>query len=227
MEVPVDPVPDDTTAEGWRATRIRTFHGRHGRVTARMQDVLDHAGPRFGLEARPRGDRPLVVEIGCGHGDAALAFCAAHPDADLLALDVHTPGIVRLLEERDAGRAPNLFVERADGVEVLDHRLTDPAGLAGLHLFFPDPWPKARHHKRRFVRPDVLDLVADRLAPGAPLRIATDVADYVDWTIDHLDAHPAFVGGPSDRPAWRPVTRYEQAGLDAGRAPVDLCYRRR
>lgn len=221
MEVPVDP-----TAAGWRDTRIRTFHGRHGRVTERMQAVLDSTGPRFGLSSRPETDRPLVVEIGCGHGDAALAFCAAHPDVDLLALDVHTPGIVRLLEERAAGRVPNLYVERADGVEVLDHRLVSAGGLAGLHLFFPDPWPKARHHKRRFVRPDVLDLVADRLAPGAPLRIATDVADYVDWATAHLDAHPSFTGGPSERPPWRPVTRYEQAGRDAGREPVDLCYRR-
>ncbi|MDE0802482.1 MAG: tRNA (guanine(46)-N(7))-methyltransferase TrmB [Acidimicrobiales bacterium] len=224
MEVPADA---DADAERWRGTRVRTFHGRHGRVTERMQSVLDEAGPRFGLDHRADEGRPLVVEIGCGHGDAALAFCDAHPDADLLAVDVHTPGIVRLLEERTAGRAPNLFVERADGVDVLDHRLTAPGDLAGLHLFFPDPWPKARHHKRRFVRPDVLDLVADRLAPGAPLRIATDVADYVDWAIHHLDAHPAFTGGPGERPPWRPVTRYEQAGLDAGRRPVDLCYRRR
>lgn len=219
--------PDEATKDDWSGTRIRTFHGRHGRVTERMQAVLDSAGPRFGLSARSDTDRPLVVEVGCGHGDAALAFCVADPDVDLLAVDVHTPGIVRLLEERDAGAAPNLYVERADGVDVLDHRLVASGGLAGLHLFFPDPWPKARHHKRRFVRPDVLDLVADRLAAGAPLRIATDVADYVDWAIAHLDAHPAFTGGPSERPPWRPVTRYEQAGLDAGRRPVDLCYLRR
>ena len=192
-----------------------------------MQAVLDEMGPRFGLASRTDLDRPLVVEIGCGTGDAALAFCDTHPGVDLLALDVHTPGIVRLLEERAAGRTPNLFVERADGVDVLDHRLTTSGSLAGLHLFFPDPWPKARHHKRRFVRPDVLDLVADRLAPGAPLRIATDVADYVEWAVAHLDAHAAFTGGPCDRPAWRPVTKYEQAGLDAGRHPIDLCYRRR
>ncbi len=190
-----------------------------------MQRILDEDGPRFGLETRPDHARPLVLEVGCGNGDAALAFGAATPGVDLLAVDVHTPGVVRLLEERLAGQVPNLFVERADGVDLLDHRL-DAGSLAGLHLFFPDPWPKARHHKRRFVRPDVLDLVADRLAPGAPFLVASDVADYVEWTIEHLDAHPSFVGGVADRPSWRPVTRYERAGLDAGRQPVDLCYRR-
>ena len=213
-------------ADTWRDARIRTFHGRHGRTTDRMQSVLDRLAPAHGLDARPDPSRPLVLEVGCGNGDAALAFCDADPDADLLAVDVHVPGVVRLLEACDAGAAPNLFVERGDALGVLDDRL-GTASLAGLHLFFPDPWPKARHHKRRFVRPDVLDLVADRLAPGAPFRIASDVADYVAWAIEHLDAHPAFDGGPSERPSWRPVTRYEAAGVEAGREPVDLTYVRR
>lgn len=188
-----------------------------------MQRVLDRLAPTYGLDARPEPSRPLVLEVGCGNGDAALAFCAAEPDVDLLAVDVHIPGVVRLLEACDAGGAPNLFVERGDALGILDDRL-GTASLAGLHLFFPDPWPKARHHKRRFVRPDVLDLVADRLTTGAPFRIASDVADYVTWAIEHLDAHPAFDGGPTERPPWRPVTRYEAAGVEAGREPVDLTY---
>lgn len=211
--------------DDWRSTRIRTFHGRHGRVTPRIQAVLDEVGPAYGLDRRPDPARPLVLEVGCGAGDAAIAFCLATPEVDLLAVDVHTPGIARLLEVRAAGEVPNLFVERADGVDVLDHRL-GPGSLAGLHFFFPDPWPKARHHKRRFVRPDVVELVVARLAPGAPLRLATDSVDYVDWALAHLDAHPALNGGVSERPPWRPVTRYEQAGIDAGRPPVDLTYRR-
>ncbi len=213
-------------ADRWRDTRIRTFHGRHGRVTPRIQDLIDDLGPAHGLDRRPDPTRPLVLEVGCGHGDAALAFCAAAPEVDLVAVDVHIPGVARLLEVCASGAVPNLFVERGDGVDLLDHRLPSGA-LAGLHLFFPDPWPKTGHHKRRFVRPDVLDLVADRLGPDAPMRIASDSVDYVDWAVDHLDAHASFDGGVSRRPSWRPVTRYERAGLDAGRHPVDLCYRRR
>lgn len=210
-------------ADTWRDTRIRTFHGRHGRTTERMQRALDELAPAHGLGARPDPARPLVLEVGCGNGEAALAFCEAEPGVDLLAVDVHVPGVVRLLEVCAAGELPNLFVERGDAVEVLDDRVVT-SSLAGLHLFFPDPWPKARHHKRRFVRPDVLDLVADRLAPGAPFRLASDVEDYVDCALEHLDAHPAFEGGVTDRPVWRPVTRYESAGVEAGRDPVDLTF---
>lgn len=212
-------------ASTWSDDRIRTFHGRHGRTTERGRRVLEALGPEHGLDRRPDATRPLVVEVGCGSGDAALAFCAAAPDVDLLAIDVHVPGVVRLLETRSTGAFPNLFVERGDALEVLDHRL-GTASLIGLHLFFPDPWPKARHHKRRFVRPDILDLVADRLAPRGVFRMATDAADYVEWAVAHLDAHPAFEGGVTGRPAWRPVTRYESAGLDEGRRPTDLTYLR-
>lgn len=215
----------DTGAAALHNGRIRTFHGRHGRTTERMQRALDRLAPAHGLGARPDPTRPLVLEVGCGNGDAAEAFCAAFPDVDLLAVDVHTPGVVHLLEVCESGRLPNLFTERGDAVEVLDDRIS-PSSLAGVHLFFPDPWPKARHHKRRFVRPDVLDLVADRLAPGGALRVASDVDDYVDWAVEHLDAHPAFEGGVTDRPPWRPVTRYEAAGLEEGRHPTDLTYTR-
>ena len=129
------------------------------------------------------------------------------------------------LEQRAADGPANLFVEHTDGLVLLDHGLSTDS-LAGLHLFFPDPWPKTRHHKRRFVRPDVLDLLADRLQSGAVLLVATDVADYAAWAQDHLDAHPGFEGGVTERPVWRQRTRYEQAGLDAGRTIVDLAYRR-
>ncbi len=216
----------DPTTDEWRRGRVRTFHGRHGRVTERMQDVYDRLGSRHGLDVRPDPTRPLVIEIGCGNGDAARAFCAASPETDVLAVDVHTPGVITLLEVCASGEVPNLYVERADGLDVLDDRIA-PGSLAGLHLFFPDPWPKAKHHKRRFVRADVLDLVADRLAPGAPLRIATDVADYADWSRSRLAAHRSFCADGEERPAWRPVTHYERVGLDAGRVAIDLCYRRR
>lgn len=195
-------------------------------MTERRRRALDELGPRYRLDRRSDPARPLVLEVGCGMGEAAVAYAETHPEVDVLAVDVHTAGIASLLEQR-AGEGPdNLFVERTDGLDLLDDRLGTGV-LAGLLLFFPDPWPKARHHKRRFVRPDVLDLVADRLAPGAPFLVATDHAGYAEEAQKRLDAHPAFEGGRAPRPAWRPVTRYERAGLDAGREIVDLAYRRR
>ena len=190
-----------------------------------MQEVLDTAGPARALPNRPAGPRPLVVEVGCGHGEAALAFARLHPEVDVLATDVHTPGIVHLLEAAEAADQTNLYVERADALDVLDHRIGS-AGLAAVHLFFPDPWPKQRHHKRRFIRPDVLDLLADRLVTGGAVSVATDVEDYAGWALEQFHRHPAFSGGVVERPAWRPVTRYEAAALDAGRRIVDLRHRR-
>lgn len=206
--------------------RIRTYHGRHGRVTERMLHVVATLGPTHGFAARPsESARPLVLEVGSGGGEAALAFGAAFPDVDLVATDVHTPGIVFLLEAVAAAGASNVFVERTDALDMLDARVAS-GSLAGVHVFFPDPWPKARHHKRRFIRRDVLDLLADRLAPGGQLLVATDVADYAEWAQTELDAHPAFAGGVAERPAWRPLTKYERGGMDAGRVVVDFAYRR-
>jgi tRNA (guanine-N7-)-methyltransferase len=204
--------------------RIRTFHARHGRVTDVMRSALADIGPRFDLLTRDPS-RPLVLEVGCGHGDAALAFAAAHPDVDVLATDVHTPGVAHLLLALDADPQPNVFVTRGDALDVLDHDL-GPGSLAGVHVFFPDPWPKARHRKRRFIRRDVLDLVADRLVDGGRLLVATDVDDYARHARAELDAHPAFTGGPAERPPWRPLEGYEAKGLDAGRTITELAYAR-
>ena len=208
------------------ARRVRTFHGRHGRTSERMRRALYGLGPARSLAARPPGTgRDLVLEVGCGYGEAALGYAAAHPLDDILATDVHTPGIAHLLERVAETGVPNVYVERADALDVLDEAVAT-ASLAGVHLFFPDPWPKTRHHKRRFVRDDVLDLVAGRLRPGGALLVATDVDDYARWAVARLDGHPAFRGGPSPRPWWRPPTRYEVEARRAGRSVVDLRYER-
>jgi len=205
--------------------RIRTFHARHGRVTDAMRRALAEIGPHHDPAGRRPG-RPLVVEVGCGNGEAALAYADAHPEHDVLAIDVHTPGIARLLLALEATPRPNVFVAFGDALDLLDHDL-GPGSLAGVHVFFPDPWPKARHHKRRFIRPDVADLLADRLAPGGHLLVATDIVDYAQAARAVLDAHPRFEGGPADRPRWRPLVGYEAKGLDAGRSSTELAYRRR
>lgn len=205
--------------------RIRTFHARHGRVTDPMRRALAEIGPRHD-PARRDPERPLVLEVGCGHGDAALAYADAHPGVDVLAADVHTPGIAHLLLALDARPRPNVWVARADALDVLDHDL-GPGSLVGVHVFFPDPWPKVRHRKRRFVRPDVVDLLADRIVPGGHLLVATDIEDYAHHARAVLDGHAAFAGGDGPRPDWRPSEGYEAKGLAAGRTIVELAYRRR
>lgn len=190
-----------------------------------MHRVLAEVGPSRSLAVRRCASRPLVLEVGCGHGEAAAAFARTHPDVDVLATDVHVPGVVHLLEVARRDGLGNLYVERADALELLDGQLGSTS-LAGVHLFFPDPWPKVRHHKRRFVRPDVLDLLADRMRPGAALLVATDVEAYAAHATAELDRHPRFLGGPAPRPAWRPVTRYEAAARAATRPITELRYER-
>lgn len=166
-----------------------------------------------------------MLEVGCGHGEAAVAFADDHPHLDVLATDVHAPGVARLLLALEAVSRPNVFVRQQDALDLLDHEVA--AGeLAGIHLFFPDPWPKARHHKRRFVRPDVVDLLVDRLAPGGTVLVATDVEAYARSARQVLDGHGALEGGPAARPAWRPHAGYEAKAVAAGRAVHELAYRR-
>jgi len=205
--------------------RIRTYHARNGRLTAEMRRALVEVAPRFHPDRRDPA-RPLVLEVGSGHGEAALAFADAHPDVDVLAAEVHAPGAAHLLLALEAEPRPNVHVRRHDAVDLLDHEI-GTGTLAGVHVFFPDPWPKARHRKRRFVRPDVVDLVVDRLAPGGTFRFATDVDDHGAAARAVLDAHPDLVGGPGDRPWWRPLAGYEAKAVAAGRHVHELVHRRR
>lgn len=152
---------------------VRTFNGRQGRRSELTDERLASFGPRRQLppglldpQAAFGREAPVVLEIGCGHGAAAVAFAGAHPERDLVALDVHVPGLARLMAlAEEAGVGGNLRVDREDAVAFLVERVA-PAQLDTIHLFFPDPWPKERHRRRRFLRPDTLDLIADRLAPG-------------------------------------------------------------
>lgn len=217
--------------------RVRSFVLREGRLTPGQKRALEEMLPRYGLPDPPEridpsavfGRRaPLTVEVGFGNGDVLAHLAAAHPERDFVGIEVHRPGVGRLLRHvRDAG-LENLRVSTRDAVEVLEQQL--PAGsIDRLLIFFPDPWPKKRHHKRRLIQPGFAEMAASRLAPDGRLHLATDWEDYRDHMLDVLDACPALVntagpGGTVARPADRPVTHFEQRGQRKGHGVWDLVY---
>ena len=179
--------------------------------------------PGFSLAQWFGREAPLIVEIGSGIGEATAALAAARPDHDVLALEVWRPGIADTLWQLHDAGAENVRLCSVDAVWVLGH-LVEEERLAELWTFFPDPWPKTKHHKRRLVDPDFAHLAASRLAPGAPWRLATDWAHYADQMQTVLGAEPMLTGGRVPRWAERPLTRFERKGREAGRDIVDLVY---
>jgi len=210
---------------------VRTFHARRGRLGPELLACLDDLLPRHGVpvEHPPAPGAlfepplPVVLEIGCGMGEATLQMARREPERGILAVDVHTRGIASLLRAIDAERVQNVRVAHGDAL-VLAAALPE-GSLAGVRAWFPDPWPKARHHKRRLVQPAAVSLLASRLAPGGTLHLATDWAEYAEQMVAVVGAEPLVrlpPGGVTPRPAWRPVTRYERAAIEAGRAVVDV-----
>ena len=187
--------------------------------------VDDVDQPGFVLADRFGRRAPLVVEVGSGVGEATAALAAAHPELDVLALEVWVPGIAASLAEVARAGATNVRFCALDAAWAFEH-LLGTGGLAGLWTFFPDPWPKTRHHKRRLVDPAFAALAADRLAPGATWRLATDGAAYAEVMATVLDAEPLLAGGVVERWDERPVTKFERKGVAVGRAITDLAYRR-
>ncbi|MER5433997.1 tRNA (guanosine(46)-N7)-methyltransferase TrmB [Streptomyces sp. NPDC002588] len=219
--------------------RIRSFQPRRSRVTAGQADALQRLWSRWGLDIDGKdvdlaelfgNDRPVVLEIGFGMGEATAQMAAADPDTNLLAVDVHTPGQGNLLNLADQQGLTNIRVANGDAIILLREMLT-PDSLDGLRVYFPDPWPKKRHHKRRLIQPEFLSLAATRLRPGATVHCATDWEPYAEQMLDVLTAHPDFEntqadGGFAPRPAFRPLTRFEGQGLDKGHVVNDLLFRR-
>ena len=225
------------TADGRRMREVLTYSRRGARLTPGRQrawdvyserfwipdDAVDEPGfrlaDRFGREA------PLVVEIGPGIGEATVALAEARPHMNVLAVEVWRPGVADILGRVGEAGLDNVRVLGVDAVWTLEN-LVAPDTLAGLWTFFPDPWPKKKHHKRRLVNPSFAALVARRLQPGGTWRLATDWAEYAEVMAQVLDAEPRLSGGVVPRWAERPVTKFERKGLSAGRMITDLAYRR-
>jgi tRNA (guanine-N7-)-methyltransferase len=211
---------------------IRTYHPRRGRLSGRHHDALDRLLPAYGVDAhRPVTatelfgvDVPLVVEIGSGMGEATAAMAQADPARGYLAVEIHTPGVANLLATVEERGLTNVRVAFEDALELMGRV---PHGtLAAVHVFFPDPWPKARHHKRRLIQPKHVAVLASRLAPGGALWCATDWPEYAEAMAETLDRDPLLIRAESGAHV-RPVTKFEKRGHDAGRAIADLRYTRR
>lgn len=220
--------------------RIRSFVRREGRLTLAQQRALDELWPRFGIDFSPAaldlqslfGRTALrVLEIGFGNGESLAAMAAAAPYTDFIGIEVHRPGVGHLLLAIERLALQNLRVCCHDAVEVLERQIPD-ASLDRVHIFFPDPWHKKRHNKRRLIQPGFVDLLASRMSPGGLLHLATDWADYAAQMLAVLDASPlwrnrAGTGRFSPRPPWRIQTHFEQRGLRLGHDVWDLLHERR
>ena len=209
-------------------------------MTAGQQRGWDMGFPRFGLEvsagpidwdASFGGAGHRVVEIGFGMGDSLLAMAHAQPESQFVGVEVHRPGVGKLLAGVVAQHLSNIRVYAEDAVEVLERVLT-PASIDAVHIYFPDPWHKKRHHKRRLVQPGLAALLADRLRPDGVLHLATDWQPYAEHMVEVLEAEPLLEnsiapGAFAPRPVHRPITKFEQRGQRLGHGVWDLLYRRR
>ncbi|WP_328348851.1 tRNA (guanosine(46)-N7)-methyltransferase TrmB [Micromonospora sp. NBC_00421] len=208
-------------------------------MSGRQTDALTRLWPAYGTAIAdldgpvdPAGlfgrDAPVVLEIGSGMGDATAAMAAADPGRDYLAVEVHTPGIARLLDLVQHHGLGNVRVAEGDALDLV--RAMPEGCLDAVHVFFPDPWPKLRHRKRRIIQPEHVALLRSRLAPGGTLHCATDWAEYAESMRSTLTADPELedvYAGYAPRPAHRPVTKFERRALTAGRPVFDLIHRRR
>jgi tRNA (guanine-N7-)-methyltransferase len=218
--------------------RIRSFVTRAGRVSTGQRRAMDELGPRFVVPYAPEpsdwdavfGRRaPRVLEIGFGMGASTAEIAAVRPGDDFLGVEVHEPGVGALLKLIGDQNLTNIRIIQHDAVEVLEQMIA-PASLDGVHIFFPDPWHKARHHKRRLIQPKFVELLVSRMKPGGYLHCATDWQNYAEQMLEVLGAERALENTAADyapRPDYRPVTKFERRGLRLGHGVWDLVFRRR
>ena len=240
---PIDAAAPDATVAHPRA--VRSFVTRAGRMTTGQARALSELGPRYVLPFDPntpdlvaacaipagaggQNHSKTVLEIGFGMGQATAHIAGLMPDTLFIGCEVHEPGVGALLKLAGALELRNIRLVQHDAVEVLRHMIA-PASLDGVHVFFPDPWHKKRHHKRRLIQPPFVRELAERLKPGGYLHCATDWQPYAEQMLAVLGAEPLLAnttGGYAPRPAYRPLTKFELRGLRLGHGVWDLVFRR-
>ncbi len=219
---------------------VVSYVQRGERMTVGQQRAWDRHWERLGREVKalPAGpvdfaawferDAPVLLEIGSGMGETTAQLVAAAPDVNYVAVEVYKPGLAQLLMRAEALGATNLRVLRGDAVDLLTEHV-EPDSLSGVRIFFPDPWPKKKHHKRRLVQPEFVHLVATRLKPGGTLHLATDWEHYAEQMLEVCSAEPLLrnrYDGWAPRPEWRPVTKFEQRAVEEDRVSHDLMFDR-
>lgn len=217
---------------------IRSFVLRQGRISNAQRHAYEILLPQYGIPFEDNlinldqifgRSSPKFLEIGFGMGETTVSIAQMHLQNDYLAIDVHTPGVGSLLKQIGETGLNNLRIIQHDAVEVLKCMLT-PECLDGTHIFFPDPWPKARHHKRRLIQPQFITLLSERLKHGGYLHVATDWEEYAQQILQVLSSEPQLINTVTDyapRPAYRPLTKFEQRGLKLGHGVWDLVFQKK
>jgi tRNA (guanine-N7-)-methyltransferase len=230
---------DDAEKPAAAKAHIRSFVRRQGRISGAQTRYYDEMMPRIGVPYAPHPldldeifgrKAPKILEIGFGMGEASAAIAEENPDKDYLGIEVYTPGIGGLCKRIVEKGLTNLRIIQHDAFEVLRDMIPRGA-LSGIHIFFPDPWPKARHHKRRLIQPPMVAMLASRLRPGAYIHCATDWENYAEQMLAVFSAEPSLQntanGGFAPRPGYRPLTKFERRGIVLGYGVRDVIFRRK
>ncbi len=232
--------PNETPDSDLKNRRIRSFVLRQGRLTKGQERALQEVWPQFGVEYAEklldlnavfnRVESKKILEIGFGMGESTAKIAQTLPECDFLAAEVHTPGVGSLLKLIQEGSISNIRVIQHDVVEVLQHMIAD-ASLDGVHIFFPDPWHKKRHHKRRLIQAEFIKQLCAKLKVGAYIHVATDWQEYAEWVLDVLKAESQLQNtaadltqGYAEKPSYRPLTKFENRGIKLGHGVWDLVF---
>ncbi|MCE9632967.1 MAG: tRNA (guanosine(46)-N7)-methyltransferase TrmB [Methylophilales bacterium] len=225
------------TDEDKKGRSIRSFVLRQGRISDAQQRAYDALMPCYAIPYKPElldlmqvfgRHAPKILEIGFGMGSATAQIAAAMPHQDYLGVEVHTPGVGALMRLLDAGQLNNVRIIQHDAVEVLSYMIAENS-LDGVHIFFPDPWPKKRHHKRRLIQASLLKLLVSRLKVGGYVHLATDWQEYAEWMLEVLSAEDKLqntVESYAVKPDYRPETKFERRGLELGHGVWDIVFKR-